>query len=109
MHHLWKGVCREKIEEDACSVQRKQHVSQKPVRVMMHLIREAKLAPASMVLDPFMGSGSTGIAALKLGHRFTGIEIDAKHFKTAKKRFEAFLATLPPETKNQEPGTKNTQ
>ena len=91
---LWKGICREKDEEDAAGKARRLHVSQKPIRVMMHLIREARLAPDSMVLDPFMGSGSTGIAALKLGHRFTGIEIDAKHFKTAKKRFEAFLMTL---------------
>lgn len=41
-----------------------------------------------MVLDPFMGSGTTGVAAIKSGRNFTGIEIDAEYFRIAKDRIE---------------------
>lgn len=41
------------------------------------------------VLDPFMGSGTTGVAALALGHRFIGCEIDPAHFEVACQRIEA--------------------
>lgn len=41
------------------------------------------------VIDPFMGSGTTGVAAFHLGRRFTGIEIDPAHFDTACRRIEA--------------------
>jgi len=40
------------------------------------------------VLDPFMGAGATGIAALQLGRKFIGIELDPIHFETACKRIE---------------------
>ena len=40
------------------------------------------------ILDPFMGSGTTGVAAVQLGRNFTGIEIDPKYFEIAKKRIE---------------------
>ena len=42
----------------------------------------------SVVLDPFMGSGTTGVACVKKGKKFVGIELDAKHFDTACKRIE---------------------
>ena len=44
---------------------------------------------ANSILDPFMGSGTTGVACAKLGKRFVGIEIDEDHFKTAVKRITA--------------------
>jgi DNA modification methylase len=53
---------------------------------MRWCIESLKLAPDSLVADPFMGSGSTGIAALALGHRFVGCEIDEGHFEIACKR-----------------------
>lgn len=40
------------------------------------------------VLDPFMGSGTTGVAAVKLGRRFIGIEIEPKYFDIACRRIE---------------------
>lgn len=41
-----------------------------------------------LVLDPFMGAGSTGVACKNLGRNFIGIEIDEKYFKIAKERIE---------------------
>ena len=43
------------------------------------------------VLDPFMGSGTTGVAAVKLGRKFIGIEIEPKYFDIACKRIQAAL------------------
>ena len=42
-----------------------------------------------VILDPFMGSGTTGVACVKLGRRFIGIEIETKYFDTACRRIEA--------------------
>lgn len=42
------------------------------------------------ILDPYMGSGSTAIAALSLGHTFVGCEIDPGHFDVACKRVQAY-------------------
>jgi site-specific DNA-methyltransferase (adenine-specific) len=42
--------------------------------------------PGGLILDPFCGSGSTGIAALAEGFRFIGIEIDAEYARTARRR-----------------------
>lgn len=56
------------------------HPHQKPPLLMESLVN---VAGGSIVLDPFMGSGSTGVAALKTGRKFVGIELDPKHFETA--------------------------
>lgn len=61
------------------------HSCQKPVGLMTYLLN--KLRP-SFPLDPFMGSGSTGVAAVSLGMEFTGIEIEPEHFDTACRRIE---------------------
>lgn len=47
------------------------------------------------VLDPFMGSGTTGVSAIKNGRRFIGIEKDPEFFKTAKGRVESEMAYVP--------------
>lgn len=64
------------------------HPTQKPLEVMEFVCRRA---PGSTILDPFMGSGTTGVAAVKLGRRFTGIEIDPGYFDIACRRIEAAL------------------
>lgn len=48
--------------------------------------------PGEMVVDPFMGSGTTGVAAVKIGRRFTGIEIEPAYFDIARQRISAALA-----------------
>ena len=63
------------------------HPTQKPIAIMRHLI-SALVAPDACALDPFMGSGTTGVAAVKLGGRFIGIEIDAGYFDIACRRIE---------------------
>ena len=63
------------------------HPTEKPLALMMELI--AKCPAGLTVLDPFAGSGSTGVAALRLGRTFIGIEIDPTHFATAVERLRA--------------------
>jgi site-specific DNA-methyltransferase (adenine-specific) len=64
----------------------KQHPTQKPVAVMSWAIGHA--GEAETILDPFMGSGSTGVAALQLGRQFIGIEREPKYFDIACRRIE---------------------
>ncbi len=64
------------------------HLTVKPIKLMEYLI--TLITPIDgTVLDPFMGSGSTGVAAKNLGRKFIGIERDADYFEIAKKRIGA--------------------
>lgn len=63
------------------------HPTQKPVLLMEQLI-EIYTNEGDVVLDAFMGSGSTGVASLNLGRQFIGIELDGEYFNVAKKRIE---------------------
>ncbi len=62
------------------------HPTQKPVPVMLWTLG---FIDAEHVTDPFMGSGSTGVACVALGLGFTGIEREPRHFETACRRIEA--------------------
>jgi site-specific DNA-methyltransferase (adenine-specific)/modification methylase len=64
------------------------HPAQKPLKVLEHIIRLAS-DPGDIILDPFMGVGSTGVAALRLGRQFIGMEIDSEYFDAAKARLDA--------------------
>lgn len=64
----------------------KEHPTQKPIELMRWCL--GFLPKAKTILDPFMGSGTTGVAAVKLGRRFIGIEIDPKYFDIACRRIE---------------------
>lgn len=77
------------------------HPTQKPVDLMMWCIERTK----GTVLDPFMGSGSTGVACVKLGRPFVGIEIEPGYFDIACRRIEEatkqpdlFVGAPPPAT-----------
>lgn len=80
LSHLWHGYKRaSEIGE------RVQHPTQKPVAVMKWSIG---FTAEKTVIDPYMGSGSTGVAAVQMGRDFIGVEIDEKHFATACRRIE---------------------
>ncbi len=64
------------------------HPTQKPVGLMAWCIERAKVPAGGVVLDPFMGSGSTGVAAVQAGHRFIGIETDPGYFEIACRRID---------------------
>jgi site-specific DNA-methyltransferase (adenine-specific) len=61
------------------------HPTLKPVTLMHHLVK-LLTREGQLVIDPFMGSGSTGIACLNLNRNFTGYELDKSYFDMAKKR-----------------------
>ncbi|QOQ97947.1 DNA-methyltransferase [Helicobacter winghamensis] len=65
------------------------HPTQKSLKLMKDLI-QIHTNPNDVVLDPFMGSGSTGAACLELGREFIGIERDKKFFAMAQKRLESY-------------------
>jgi site-specific DNA-methyltransferase (adenine-specific) len=85
--HLWKGLVR-----DSQAGEKVIHATQKPVPLMIWCLDVAKIAPGATVLDPFMGSGTTGIACIRTGRRFIGVEIDAHYFEIAKARIVKELA-----------------
>jgi site-specific DNA-methyltransferase (adenine-specific)/modification methylase len=79
----WNGMIRQGNEE-------RYHPTQKPLEVMKWVI---DLCPKSdVILDPFMGSGTTGVAAIQLGKKFIGIERDPKYFEIACKRIKQAIA-----------------
>lgn len=61
------------------------HPTEKPLDLMSHLTSRCR---AGTVLDPFMGSGTTGLACLRTGRNFIGIEKDPDYFETACSRLE---------------------
>jgi DNA modification methylase len=63
----------------------KVHPTQKPLRLMQWCIEQVG-AKAQTILDPFMGSGSTGVAAILMGRKFIGIERDERYFQIACER-----------------------
>lgn len=88
---LWKGLLIDHPSTEgrtgAHGVTR-HHPSMKPIALMRWCIDHFKLPPGSLILDPYLGSGSTGIAAVTMGHRFIGIEIDEDYFAIACARIE---------------------
>lgn len=63
------------------------HPTAKPIEWMERLVNLASL-PDETILDPFMGSGTTGVACVKLGRKFIGVEIEERYFQIACKRIE---------------------
>ena len=73
------------LEVKRVAPQHLQHPTQKPTGVLRPLIQKSTL-PGELVLDPFCGSGSTGVACLEEGRRFLGIEADAQYAQIARER-----------------------
>jgi site-specific DNA-methyltransferase (adenine-specific) len=79
---LWKGVRQgEKIDNG-----RRHHPSMKPIGLMRWSIEQAGATADGLIVDPYAGSGATGIAALLTGRRFVGIEIDPQHLPVCVRR-----------------------
>lgn len=101
----WKGIACDKVGE---ANGLRLHPTQKPVRLMAWCLDQAAVSEGSTVLDPYMGSGTTGIACMRTGRKFIGIEKDPKHFATAVERIRREAAqtvlplTIPPTPKPQE-------
>lgn len=66
------------------------HDTEKPVNLMKILVENSS-NENDLVLDPFMGIGSTGVACLNTNRRFIGIELDEKYFNIAKERLENLM------------------
>ena len=82
---LWKGCIRQ--GEDNLSRRLGEplpHPTTKPVELM----RWCVAMTTGDILDPFMGSGTTGVACMNLGRKFIGIEIERKYFDIARERIE---------------------
>ena len=74
------------LQQDMANKEERVHPTQKPVAVMVWCIEQAGMPQT--VLDPFMGSGTTGVACMNLGRRFIGIEREPKYFDIACRRIE---------------------
>lgn len=72
---------------------RKVHLTEKPVPLLTDLLEVAQ--PGGIVLDPFAGSGSTGVACLETGRRFIGIELSPEYAEIAAQRLRAAMAGQP--------------
>jgi DNA modification methylase len=70
----------------ATNAERIGHPTQKPLALMKWCL--SFLPDAQTILDPFMGSGTTGVACIKMGRKFIGIELEEKYFDIACKRIE---------------------
>ena len=64
-----------------------EHPTEKPIALMREILVDFT-NPAQTVLDPFMGSGTTGVACAKLGRKFVGIELEERYFEIACERIE---------------------
>lgn len=96
--HTWNFISQKEmhnfIESPICMRPERlsdpKHPTQKPVAILKKMIEIASNKD-NIVFDPFMGVGSTGVAAIELGRRFIGAEIDLSYFEAARKRIEASL------------------
>ena len=87
--HKWQGMLQQNMGEKENRV----HPTQKPLPVMKWVI-ENYTTPTDLILDPFMGSGTTLVAAASLGRKAIGIEINEKYCKEAIKRLNAVQADV---------------
>ncbi len=76
--YLWNGMIKQKPEK-------RYHTTQKQL-ALMEWILVNYTHEGDTILDPFMGSGTTGVACVKTGRNFIGIELDEKYFKIAERR-----------------------
>lgn len=89
--HLWIGACR---QSETGKGQGKVHPTQKPIALMEWIIKKYS-KPGDTILDPFMGSGTTGVACVQTGRNFIGVELDPGYFAIAEKRIADATGKTP--------------
>lgn len=78
---------RLKRKNDSCTIMgRNHHPTVKPLALMRYLCKLTTTPTGGVVLDPFMGSGTTGVAAIQEGRRFIGVELDPQYYAIAERR-----------------------
>ena len=83
---IWKMSEKENRKEKP---EERFHPTQKPLEVIKWCIQQCKYHDIPLtILDPFMGSGTTGVACKELGRNFIGIEISPEYFKIAENRIK---------------------
>ena len=87
--HRWNGMLQQNMKEK----EEREHPTQKPLAVMREIIEDFTNA-SDLILDPFMGSGTTLVAAKSLGRKAIGIEINQKYCDIAVKRLQAVQMRL---------------
>lgn len=86
---LWDGVCvGSAARHEVTAGQQREHPTQKPESLMAWCLQFLDLQADSLICDPYMGAGSTGMASVKAGHRFIGIEFEPLYFEAACRRIE---------------------
>lgn len=75
------------------NIKNKKHPTEKPVELMEHFITNSS-NENDVILDPFMGAGSTGLACINTNRNFIGIELDKEYFDIAKDRIETAQQSL---------------
>jgi site-specific DNA-methyltransferase (adenine-specific) len=88
MKSVWEIYPPERVEKEFGK-----HPTQKPLKLLDRIIR-ASSNEGDIVMDPFIGSGTTGIAALRLGRKALGFELNPKYIKLAKMRMEKEVGCL---------------
>ena len=80
-----RGVFEHTRHQDHATPRELRHPTVKPLPLMEELVR-LFTDPGELILDPFAGSGTTGVAAVRHGRRFIGWELDAKYYEVARRR-----------------------
>ncbi len=84
---LWRGIARAG-EENIANMGEKLHPHQKPVALMIWTLQQVGITEGMTVFDPYMGSGSTGVACMRLNINFIGCEISPEYFAIAESRIK---------------------
>lgn len=89
--HAWKGLIRDPdgediIPGDRSGGRRSRHPTQKPVALMAWCLQQLPIPSGGLIYDPYAGSGTVGVAALRGGYRYLGVEIDQLFASAARER-----------------------
>lgn len=106
-YRKWNGGGKRGIYTHCVNFQRQgEHPTEKPLPLMMEILSDYT-QPGELICDPFCGSGTTGVAAVKLGRKFIGIDQNQQWFDLSRRRIEValkqpdFFVSTPPRAKQE--------